>query len=108
MYEVDTGALESMVRQALDELPPQFRASRDNLVVSVESRAWERDRSGHRDVLLGNASGNWEPTERMSIHHSRMGIPARMTFLSPARGLEVPRKCLAPTPNMAGASRSTT
>ena len=53
MYEVDTAALESMVREALDELPPQFRDALDNLVVSVEDRASERDRRGRRGVLLG-------------------------------------------------------
>ena len=44
-----------MVRQALDELPEQFRERLDNLAIAVEERAAPRDRDGigGRGVLLG-------------------------------------------------------
>lgn len=56
MYEVDADALEAMVREALDELPAEFREHLDNLEIAVEERASARDRRGtgsERGVLLG-------------------------------------------------------
>lgn len=56
MYEVDTDALEAMVREALDELPAEFRERLDNLVIVIEERASADDRRGidsEHGVLLG-------------------------------------------------------
>jgi predicted Zn-dependent protease with MMP-like domain len=55
VYEVDVDDLETMVREALDELPDEFRGRLDNLAIVVEERASVRDRDGIGEggVLLG-------------------------------------------------------